>query len=65
MKIGIRARARARACLSQEGVPVFTVGSPYSREYGDPGCPYLRGVYIFMTPVPQSPNIHARSQQSE
>ena len=41
-KARARARARARACLSQEGVPVFTVGTP--------GCPYLRGVYIFMTP---------------
>ena len=36
--------------LSQEGVPVFTVGSPYSREYGDPGVPIFTGcVYFYDT----------------
>ena len=55
------ARARSLAGATVGGA-VRGLGCPYSRKYrhpdahiyvnmGTPGCPYLRGVYIFMTPV--------------
>ena len=58
---GARPHARAALPALQWGVP-YAPGCPYSRKYrhpdahiyvnmGTPGCPYLRGVYIFMTPV--------------
>ena len=54
------ARARSLAGATVGGA-VRGLGCPYSRKYrhpdahiyvnmGTPGCPYLRGVYIFMTP---------------
>ena len=62
-----RGRTRAQPCRRYSGhwgVP-YAPGCPYSRKYrhpdahiyvnmGTPGCPYLRGVYIFMTPVADS-----------
>ena len=58
---GARPHARAALPALQWGVP-YAPGCPYSRKYrhpdahiyvnmGTPGCPYLRGVYIFMTPA--------------
>ena len=34
-----------------EGVPDFTKGSPFYREYGDPASPFSRHPQNFMTPV--------------
>jgi len=35
----------------QKGVPVFTTGPQNHVNMGTPGCPYLRGVQIFMTQI--------------
>ena len=32
-------------------MPIFTTGLANSRNFGYPGCLYLRGVHIFMTPA--------------
>ena len=45
-RTAMASQERARA-----GMPIFMTGLPNSRNFRYPGCLYLRGVQIFMTPV--------------